>query len=150
MRQTPESSLTYRATSLYIALVGASALAVALCAWSLWRQFDWVVLVFLVGCLYAAWTFGVQWRSHVTLDDQGLSLHSPIQRLRIEFRQIDAVHESGRIARRLVVTYHPLQENGLLDLETLHATALPAVERQGELLATLQAQKSHPSSRQTP
>ncbi|MCS6827514.1 MAG: hypothetical protein NZ553_12945 [Caldilinea sp.] len=138
--------LTYRPISLYIALIGAGALAAGLCVWSLWRQFDWIVVVFLLGCLYATWVFSVQWRSHVTLDDQGLSLHSPIQRLRIEFRQIDAVHESGRITRRLVITYHPLRENGLVDLETLRATALPAVERQDELLAKLQARRTHSSA----
>ena len=137
---------TYRASSLYLALITASALAAGLCAWSLWRQFDWIVLLFLLGCLYATLTFSVQWRSHVALDAHGLSLHSPLRRHRIEFRQLDAVHEAGRVTRRLVVTYHPLQENGLVDLETLRAVALPAVERQDELLATLQTEGPHSRS----
>lgn len=131
---------SYRASSLYLVLITAGTVAVGLCAWSLWRQFDWIVLLFLLGCLYATLTFSVQWRSHVTLDAYGLWLHSPLQRCRIEFRQLDAVHEAGRVTRRLVVTYHPLQENGLIDLETLRAVALPAVERQDELLATLQTE----------
>lgn len=136
----------YRASSLYSVLIAAAAVAAGLCAWSLWNQFDWIVLLFLLGCLFATLTFAVQWRSSVTLDDRGLLLHSPLQRRRIEFRQIDAVHEAGRITRRLVITYHPLQANGLVDPETLRAMALPAVEQQNELLAALQAEGLHPRS----
>ncbi len=131
----------YRSTSVYIVMVGASALAALLCAWSLWVQFDWITLVFLVGCLYAAWSFGAQWRSSVTVDAQGFIVSAPFQSQRIEYRQIDDAGEAGRLVRRIVVTYHPLLGNGLLDLDDLHSVTLPAVDRQVELLALLESRR---------
>jgi len=138
LQQTPTH---YRAASIYLFLLGASILAVLVCVWSLWVQFDWITLIFLFGCLYAAWTFGVQWRSRVALDLQGLSLHAPFQSQRVEYRQLDAAGEAGRLVRRIVVTYHPLRDNGLLDLDELRSVTLPAVDQQIELLALLEAKR---------
>jgi hypothetical protein len=142
MREAQFTS-TYPATSRYALLTGAGGLAALLCAWSLTRQFDWITLIFLCGCLFAAFSFAVQWRSMVELDPKGFWLRSPLRTQRVEFRQLDGAVEAGRMARGIVVTYHPLHANGLLDLDDLHSVTLPAVEQHAELLALLVAKSSH-------
>lgn len=141
MPETQPVTLYYRSTSIYLVVVGASALAVLLCAWSLWMQFDWITLIFLPGCLYATWSFSVQWRTTVTLDAQGFTVRAPFQTQRVEYRQMDDAGEAGRLMRRIVVTYHPLRNNGLLDLEELHSVTLPTVDRQADLLALLESKR---------
>lgn len=141
MTESLHTTASYRSTSLYTLLVSASVLASLLCAWSLWRQFDWITLLFLLGCLYAAFSYGVQWRSTVALDAHGFWLRTPLQTYRVEFRQLDGASEAGRIARRIVVTYHPLHDNGLLDLDDLRSVTFPAVDRQVELLTLLESKR---------
>lgn len=138
---TPDGTLIYRPTGQYALLTAFGAAAALFCAWALWRQFDWITLIFMVGCLYAAAIFANQWAARVELDRHGLQLRTPLRRQRVEFRQIDSAAEAGRIARGIVVTYHPLTPDGLLDLDTLHSVALPAVEDQETLLAALQARR---------
>lgn len=130
---------TYHPTPRYALLTSAGFLAALLCAWSLWQQFDWITLIFLIGCLFAAFSFGEQWRSVVVLDEHGLTLRSPIRVRSVAYRQLDGAVEAGRVVRGIVVTYHPLRENGLLDLEDLRSVTLPAVDQQMELLADLEA-----------
>lgn len=127
----------YRPTPLYRVLVAASLLAAALCGWSLTQQFDWVTVLFLVGCLYAGGTYALQGRSWVVVDAEGLLCHSPSRTRRVRFGQLDNAVEAGRWMRRIVVTYYPLQPDGLVDLHQLSSLALPAVERQDLLLADL-------------
>ena len=136
---------TYRPVERYAFLGGAGLLAALFCAWALWRQFDWITLLFCFGCLFAAASFGSQLLARVELDAAGLRLVSPFARRRVEFRQLDSATEAGRLLRVIVVTYHPLAPNGLLDLEDLHSVTLPAVNQQYELLAMLQARAPHPS-----
>jgi hypothetical protein len=132
---------TYRPTGQYGLLTAFGAAAALFCAWALWRQFDWITLIFMVGCLYAALAFADRWAARVEIDGQGLQLCTPLRRRRVEFRQIDSATEAGRIARGIVVTYHPLAPNGLLDLDTLHSVALPAVGDQATLLEALRARR---------
>lgn len=141
MTEVQPVNVHYRSASIYLLMVGASALAVLLCAWSLWVQFDWITLIFLFGCLFAAWSFGVQWRSTVELDAQGFIVRAPFQTQRVEYRQLDDAGEAGRLVRRIVVTYHPLREHGLLDLDELRSVTLPAVEKQVELLTLLESKR---------
>lgn len=138
---TSDATTTYRPTGQYGLLTAFGVAAAIFCAWALWRQFDWITLIFMVGCLYAALVFGDQWAARVEIDGQGLRLHTPLHRRRVEFRQIDSATEAGRIARCIVVTYHPLASNGLLDLDTLHNVALPAVGDQEALLETLRGKR---------
>ncbi len=136
---TTDVATTYRPTGQYGLLTAFGAAAAIFCAWALWRQFDWITLIFLFGCLFAALSFANQWASRVEIDAQGFWLHAPLRRRRVEFRQIDNAVEAGRIARGIVVTYHPLAPNGLLDLDELHSVALPAVAQQENLLEALRA-----------
>ena len=134
---------TYHPTPRYALLTGAGALAALLCAWSLWRQFDWVTLFFLGGCLFAALAFAAQWRTVVELDAQGFTVHAPLRPHRVEYRQIDGAGEAGRVVRGIVVTYHPFRAGGLLDLDDLHSVTLPAVDHQYELLDQLETRRPH-------
>jgi hypothetical protein len=141
-----ESAAHYRATPLYAYLAGAALLAAGFCAWALWQQFDWITLIFLVGCLYAAVTYVIQWRSTVAIDAHGLWLNTPLQAHRVEFRQLDDAGVAGRVAHRIVVTYFPLRDNGLLDLDELRSVTLPAVDRQTELLTLLESKRPLPAT----
>lgn len=136
---TSDTTKIYRPTAQYGLLTAFGAGAAIFCAWAIWRQFDWITLIFLCGCLFAAFTFASQWASRVEVDAQGFWLHAPLRRRRVEFRQLDSAVEAGRIARGLAVTYHPLTTNGLLDLDELHSVALPAVADQTTLLELLRA-----------
>lgn len=136
---TIDTITTYRPTSQYGLLTAFGAAAALFCAWALWRQFDWITLIFMVGCVYATVVFADQWAAHVEIDRQGFCLRTPLRRRRVEFRQLDSATEAGRIVRGIVVTYHPLAPNGLLNLDTLHSVSLPAVGDQERLLETLQA-----------
>ncbi len=145
MERTAEASpiAIYHPTSRYGLLTGAGAAAALLCAWSLWQQFDWITLLFLGGCLFAALAFAAQWRTVVELGEQGFVVHAPLRTRRVDYRQIDGAGEAGRIVRGIVVTYHPLRADGLLELDELHSVTLPAVDHQFELLDQLEAKRPH-------
>jgi hypothetical protein len=68
-------------------------------------------------------------------------LRTPLQTQRVEFRQLDDATVAGRVAHRIVVTYFPLRDNGLLDLDELRSLTLPAVDHQAELLALLESKR---------
>lgn len=138
---TSDTTITYRPTGQYGLLTAFGAAAALFCAWALWQQFDWITLIFMIGCMYAAATFADQWAAHVEIDRQGFWLRTPLRRRRVEFRQIDSATEAGRLVRSIVVTYHPLASNGLLDLDTLHSVTLPAVGNQETLLDALRARR---------
>ncbi|HAJ34999.1 MAG TPA: hypothetical protein DCL15_04840 [Chloroflexi bacterium] len=140
---TSDTTITYRPTGQYGLLTAFGAAAALFCAWALWRQFDWITLIFMIGCVYAALAFADQWAAHVAIDRQGFWLRTPLRRRRVEFRQLDSATEAGRLVRGIVVTYHPLSPNGLLDLDTLHSVTLPAVGDQKALLEVLQAKCPH-------
>lgn len=144
MHDTTGTVITYRAVDRYALLGGAGLLAALFCAWALWRQFDWITLIFLFGCLFAAGAFGIQLRSRVEVDGEGLRLVAPFARRHVQFRQLDGATEAGRLLRVIVVTYHPLQENGLLDLDDLRSVTLPAVNQQYDLLELLEQRAPHP------
>ncbi|HHY58660.1 MAG TPA: hypothetical protein GYA08_24860 [Chloroflexi bacterium] len=140
---TSDAITTYQPTSHYGLLTAFGVGAAIFCAWALWRQFDWITLIFMIGCLFAAFSFAAQWSARVEVDRQGFWLRSLWRHRRIEFRQIDDATEAGRIVRGIVVTYHPLMPNGLLNLDELHSVTLPAVGRQQTLLEQLRARRSH-------
>ena len=68
--------------------------------------------------------------------DVGAPLAQPLQ---VQFRQLAEVSEEGRLQRVILLLYHPLCADGLVDLDDLHSLALPALEEQTDLLEILQA-----------
>jgi len=147
MNERSGTMTTYRSVERYAFLGGAGLLAALFCAWALWRQFDWITLIFLCGCLFAAGSFGIQLLARVEVDESGFQVVTPMAARRVEFRQLDSATEAGRLLRVIVVTYHPLLENGLLDLDDLRSVTLPAVNPQYELLELLQQHAPQPAHR---
>lgn len=145
MNESTGTVTTYRSVERYALLGGAGLLAALFCGWALWREFDWITLLFLFGCLFAAASFGMQMLARVEVDESGFRRVMPLGTRRVEFRQLDSATEAGRLLRVIVVTYHPLQENGLLDLDDLRSVTLPAVNQQYELLELLQQHAPQPA-----
>lgn len=56
----------------------------------------------------------------------------------VHFRQLINASEAGRFGGSVTLLYHPLQQDGLLDLEDARTLFLPALRHQDELLAHLQ------------
>jgi hypothetical protein len=61
----------------------------------------------------------------------------------VQFRQLVEVSEEGRFQRVIVLLYHPLRSQGLVELDDLRSLALPALEAQTDLLELLQTRTPH-------
>ena len=82
--------------------------------------------------------------SRVEVDDRGLTLLQPLASpQQVQYRQLAEVSEEGRLQRVILLLYHPLRPDGLLDLDDLRSLALPALEEQSDLLEILQARTPH-------
>ena len=140
MTTDEESLFTFRANARYALYCIVTTTIVALLSYSLLTRFDWGSLFFLLVTLVGMIWSGDQLLSHVELDLTEIRLHrlwrAPV---RIAFRQMDSLQIAGRIFPAQVYCYHPLQPDGLLDLQELHTLTLPAVEEQDLLLELLQA-----------
>ncbi|MBW7881105.1 MAG: hypothetical protein H3C34_00460 [Caldilineaceae bacterium] len=128
----------YRPQPRYLLLAGAGLLAAALCGWSLWQNFDLFLLFFLAGSLLATFWFGAQLFSRIQTDDRSITLRRLGGQRRIEYRQLSDAGEAGRLIRGLVLLYHPLRDDGLVELDELRSLMLPAVENQEVLLQRLE------------
>lgn len=123
----------------YTVLAGAGALLALLFAWEIGQSFDWATLFFAVVALLFAGVNLFSALSSVELTPTGLTAHrrfaSPQH---IDFRQIVSVATAARLSTGLSLVYYPLRGDGLLDLDTPRSLFLPSLERQEDLLATLQ------------
>jgi hypothetical protein len=88
-----DAATTYRPTGQYGLLAAFGVGAAIFCAWALWRQFDWITLFFLFGCLFAALSFATRWVSRVELDPQGFWLRAPAAQ---PARRISPARRRGR------------------------------------------------------
>ncbi len=135
---------TYRPHARYMLITGIAAISVVALLWLLLRRLELASVLFL---LFAAGLLFVAVRSlfsRVEVDEHGLTLVRPLsQPLQVQFRQLAEVSEEGRLQRVILLLYHPLRPDGLLDLDDLHSLALPALEEQPDLLETLQARTPH-------
>lgn len=139
-----ESLFTFRPSVRYALYFLAATVLVVMFVFSLVARFDWGSLFFLgVGLVAMAWA-GDQLLSRIEVDVAELRLRKPWRRPRaVAFRQMDALHPAGRLFPALVFTYHPVQPDGLLDLQDIHTLTLPAVEEQELLLHLLRARAPH-------
>ena len=144
---TPISSASpaiYRPHARYVLITGIAALSVLALVWLLLRQLELAGVLFLffaAGLLFFA---GRSLLSRVEVDDHGLALVRPlVMPLRVQFRQLAEVSEEGRLQRVILLLYHPLRPDGLVDLDDLRSLALPALEAQSDLLEILQARTPH-------
>jgi hypothetical protein len=139
-----ESVFTFRPSVRYALYFSVATVVTLMFVFSLAARFDWGGLFFLgVGLVGMLWS-GDQLLSRIELDATELRLRRPWRQPRqVAFRQMDALQIAGRLFAALVFTYHPLQDDGLLDLQDLHTLTLPAVEEQELLLSLLKARAAH-------
>ena len=135
---------TYRPHARYVLITGIAASSVVALLWLLLRRLELASVLFL---LFAAGLLFFAVRSlfsRVEVDEHGLTLVRPLsQPLQVQFRQLAEVSEEGRLQRVILLLYHPLRPDGLVDLDDLHSLALPALEEQSDLLEILQARTPH-------
>lgn len=138
------SPTTYRPHSRYVLITGIAAFSVLALIWLLLRRVELASVLFLLfaGALLF---FAVRsMLSRVEVDNHGLTLVRPLAApVQVQFRQLAEVSEEGRLQRVILLLYHPLRGDGLVDLDDLRSLALPALEEQSELLAVLQARTPH-------
>ncbi len=142
---TPTASPTiYRPHARYVLITAVAALSIPALIWLLLRGVDLagvLFLLFAVGLLFFA-VRGLL--SRVEVDERGLTLRQPLARPQaVQYRQLAEVSEEGRLQRVILLLYHPLRPDGLLDLDDLRSLALPALEEQSDLLEILQARAPH-------
>lgn len=135
--------MNHRPISRYALFAGLSLAAAALFGWATLRANDPIDMLFLVASLGGVAWYGSQLLTRVVLEDDALLVREPWRRRRIEFRQLIDVSEAGRALKRIVVAYHPLQADGLVDLDAVRTYTLPAVNFQDELLQVLQQHTPH-------
>lgn len=131
---------SYRPHPRYALIAGIAGISILALLWLLWRRLELGSLLFLI---FAAGLLVFALRSifsRVEVDARGLTLVRPLSPpLSVQFRQLVEVSEEGRFQRVLLLLYHPLRPDGLLDLDDLRSVALPALDDQPELIELLQA-----------
>ena len=81
--------------------------------------------------------------ARVDLDDQAFSLHMPLKKPRqVALRQLISFERSGRMGRALILRYHPMHDDGRIDIEEELFLGLPPLEQQYDLEERLQAAMS--------
>ncbi len=139
----------YATSPRYKILVGAGALLALLLGWELWRagslqtggDYAWGYLFFFLVTLAVTLWYAWEMLSIVTLSPRALSVTKRPGRTRsVEFRQMVSVSESGRLGgRSITIVFHPLQANGLVDLDGADSLIVPEVDDHDGLLAALEA-----------
>jgi hypothetical protein len=136
--QTTNNVTTYQPHPRYVLIAAIAGAAVLALVWLLWRRLELGSVLFLLfagGLLFFALR---SLFSRVVVSDHALTLHRPLSApANVQFRQLVEVSEEGRFQRVLLLLYHPLRADGLVDLDDLHSLALPALEEQPELLELL-------------
>jgi hypothetical protein len=132
---------THAAHSRYLVLAILCLGLAGLFGWELAHRFDWGMLLFLAITLGLAVWYASVMASRVTLHPDRVEVFAPLGGTQaIEFRQLLSVTEEGRFGRAILLSYHPLLDQGLLDLEDVRTLALPIVVGQDALLADLAKQ----------
>ena len=120
----------------FLALIGV---AVALLfVWTLARDFEWMTFLFFAVAVTFSF-INLRWMfTRAELTPSGLTLHEPLNdAVHVDFRQMVAVYEAGRVVPGVSLVYYPLRANGLVDMDDARSLFLPALERQDELLSVL-------------
>ncbi|MCB0112923.1 MAG: hypothetical protein R2873_34010 [Caldilineaceae bacterium] len=128
----------YPARRIYQVFTLLGVLVTLLFVWTLMQSFDWLTFVFLgLAAIFAI--VNLRWTlTRVELTPSGITLYEPLnQATHVDFRQMVAVYEAGRMFPGVSLVYYPVGQDGLLDMEDPRTLFLPAMERQDELLAVL-------------
>ena len=144
-----KATVVYKPGTRYKAYAGIGAVAAAAFGWRLasaWMDgqgVQWDAFFFLVMMLgLMAWALW-QLPARVETSARSVTLTRPFVAPRtVEYRQLFSVSESGRVGGRSIsLVYHPLRDDGLLDLDDARSLILPEVENQDQLLAWLEERK---------
>lgn len=101
---------------------------------SLRQMFSDGLLFVLISLGIAIWSIWTMF-SRVELYEESVALRNPLGRRKsVEFRQVVNAIESGRFGNSISLLYHPIAQNGLLDLDDADTLFLPKVNNQEELL----------------
>ena len=94
--------------------------------------------LFLAVCLaLSAITVPRAW-ARVILDEERLMLSMPLRRARmVQLRQLIAVERSQRLGHTLILSYHPIDERGRLDIANQEILGLVPLDRQDQLESQL-------------
>ena len=136
---------TFRPSPTYVAVAGAAALFstifAATAAQGL-RAGGTVPLTDLFFCAVALLigVWALRWLlSKVHLGINHIALQAPLTGTNvIEFRQLSSVSRGGRLGSTITVLYHPLRENGTVELDEVRSLILPSVRDQAALFAALE------------
>ena len=149
-RQSDPTSRIYTPQPRYRWMALGSIVLFLLLAWNLLlpviRSGQWSALNPDTGTLFfMAVVIGIAfWQGRtalcrVELTSVGVSLSAPLSRVRhVDFRQLSGVSESGRGGRAIVLLYHPIGANQLVDVDDLEGLTLPEVVDQDSLLEFLE------------
>lgn len=97
--------------------------------------------LFTITSLVLALYFVRQAATRVTLTRRSVTRTMPLSTPQtVELRQLLSVSESGRAGNTLILLYHPVRRDGLLDLDEVRSLVLPALQEQEQLRAYLEAQ----------
>jgi hypothetical protein len=139
----------YKPGVRYKAYAGIGAVATVAFGWKLvtaWlggQGVQWDALFFLVLMVgLMAWALW-QIPARVETAPRSITLTRPfISPRTVEYRQLFSVTENGRVGGRSIsLVYHPLRDDGLLDLDDARSLILPEVENQEALLELLESRK---------
>lgn len=96
--------------------------------------------LFTATSLVLAVYFARQAATRVMLTKQAITRTIPLGAAQtVELRQLMSVSESGRAGNALILLYHPLRDDGLLELDDVRSLVLPALQGQDELRTYLEA-----------
>jgi hypothetical protein len=135
MRSEPH---LYTARRIYQVFALIGILVTLLFVWTLTQTFDWMTLLFLIFAMLFA-VYNLRWMlTRTELTPSGLTLYEPFnQPIHVDFRQIVAVYETGRITPGVSIVYYRLADNGLIDIDDPNTLFLPALENQQEFMRIL-------------
>jgi hypothetical protein len=130
--------MTYNTHPRYRIFALVSLLLTGLFAWDLLDGLEPAIGLFAVVCCGLFLWYVRAMLTSVVLSEDRVVLHVPLSQPRaVEFRQLMTVSEEGRIAREILIMYHPTCEQGLVDLDDVRSMSLPVMVDQTSLLATL-------------
>lgn len=152
-------SQQFRAHPIYILLTLLLLILAGLLVWGMRDAVTLGELLFLGITLTAAGYFIVALTTSLTLAESAIHLHYPLRLWRsrastqshaspvdrpegdqqIAFRQLISVERAGRLLPVLTLLYHPIQANGLVDIDQIAQVTLPMVANGDELQERLEA-----------
>lgn len=99
------------------------------------RSSNWL---FVIGALLLALVTVPRALARVELENELLSVSMPLRAPKqVHLRQLVGFERSGRMGRALILRYHPMDEQGRLDIANEDFLGLPPLEQQADLEARL-------------